>query len=122
MNSIQVHPFWIILSSIIIISAMFLVWNFVPVISINIFIIFGVLILLAVIGYLAWINFHKMLLMEKWTHGYIAKVVQVQQDLTRVDSTGHFESDDEIGVIFQQIKDIINSLNTLTEQAEQADK
>jgi hypothetical protein len=44
------------------------------------------------------------------------RVTQVQSDLNDVDSTGHFESDDEIGAIFNSIKDIINDLNNFTEQ------
>ncbi len=35
-----------------------------------------------------------------------------------IDSTGHFESDDEIGSIFESIKEVINELNDLTEGEE----
>ena len=37
----------------------------------------------------------------------------IQEDLKNIDSTGHFESDDEIGTIFQQIKSTLEQLNEL---------
>ena len=46
------------------------------------------------------------------------RVSQVQSDLNDIDSTGHFESDDEIGAIFDGIKDIINDLNNFVESEE----
>ena len=33
-----------------------------------------------------------------------------------LDSEGKFESDDEIGTVFEGIKDIINDLNKITEK------
>ena len=36
-------------------------------------------------------------------------------EFRRIDSTGHFESDDEIGAIFEQMKDTINHLEKITE-------
>ena len=35
-----------------------------------------------------------------------------------IDSTGHFEADDEVGTIFEGIKEVINELNDLTEGEE----
>ena len=35
-----------------------------------------------------------------------------------IDSTGHFEADDEIGSIFDSIKEIINDLNNFVESEE----
>ena len=43
---------------------------------------------------------------------------RVQQELKDIDSTGHFESDDEIGSIFDSIKEVVNELNDLTEGEE----
>ena len=35
-----------------------------------------------------------------------------------IDSTGHFEADDELGSIFESNKEVINELNDLTEGEE----
>ena len=77
----------------------------------------GVLGLLVLIeGYVIWNLTRKTELLETWIENFGDKVSQVQDDLTAIDSTGHFESDDEIGSIFDSIKDIINDLNNFTEQ------
>ena len=77
----------------------------------------GVLGLLVLIeAYVIWNLTRKTELLETWIEDFGDKVSQVQDDLTAIDSTGHFESDDEIGSIFDSIKDIINDLNNFTEQ------
>ena len=77
-------------------------------------IILGLLVLAE--GYIIWNLNRKTELLETWMEDFSDRVTQVQSDLNDVDSTGHFESDDEIGSIFDSIKDIINDLNNFTEQ------
>ena len=77
-------------------------------------IILGLLVLAE--GYVIWNLIRKTELLETWMEDFSDRVTQVQSDLNDVDSTGHFESDDEIGAIFNSIKDIINDLNNFTEQ------
>ena len=77
-------------------------------------IILGLLVLAE--GYVIWNLTRKTELLETWMEDFSDRVTQVQSDLNDVDSTGHFESDDEIGAIFNSIKDIINDLNNFTEQ------
>jgi len=67
-------------------------------------------------GYVIWNLTRKTELLETWIENFSDKVSQVQSDLNDIDSTGHFESDDEIGAIFDSIKDIINDLNNFVEQ------
>ena len=69
-------------------------------------------------GYVIWNLTRKTELLETWIENFSDKVSQVQDDLTAIDSTGHFESDDEVGTIFDSIKDIINDLNNFTESEE----
>ena len=77
----------------------------------------GVLGLFVLIeGYIIWNLTRKTELLETWMEDFSNRVTQVQSDLNDIDSTGHFESDDEIGAIFDSIKDIINDLNNFTEQ------
>ena len=60
----------------------------------------------------------KTELLETWVENFSDKVTQVQQELKDIDSTGHFEADDEVGTIFDSIKEVINELNDLTEGEE----
>jgi len=76
-------------------------------------IILGLLVLAE--GYVIWNLNRKTELLETWVENFSDRVNQVQQDMSDVDSTGHFEADDEIGSIFNTIKEIINDLNNFTE-------
>ena len=77
-------------------------------------VILGLLVLAE--GYVIWNLTRKTELLETWIENFGDKVSQVQDDLTAIDSTGHFESDDEIGSIFEGIKDVINDLNNFVEK------
>ena len=79
-------------------------------------VILGLVVLIE--GYVIWNLIRKTELLETWMEDFSDRVTQVQSDLNDVDSTGHFESDDEIGAIFNSIKDIINDLNDFTESEE----
>ena len=69
-------------------------------------------------GYVIWNLTRKTELLETWIENFGDRVSQVQSDLNDIDSSGHFESDDEIGAIFEGIKEIINELNDFTESEE----
>ena len=69
-------------------------------------------------GYIIWNLTRKTELLETWIENFGDKVSQVQDDLTAIDSTGHFEADDEVGTIFEGIKEVINDLNNFTESEE----
>jgi hypothetical protein len=79
-------------------------------------VILGLVVLVE--GYIIWNLIRKTELLETWIENFGERVSQVQSDLNDIDSTGHFESDDEIGAIFEGIKDIINDLNDFTESEE----
>ena len=79
-------------------------------------VVLGLLVLIE--GYVIWNLTRKTELLETWIENFTDKVSQVQSDLNDIDSTGHFEADDEIGSIFDSIKDIINDLNNFTEGEE----
>jgi len=69
-------------------------------------------------GYVIWNLTRKTELLETWIENFGDRVSQVQSDLNDIDSTGHFEADDEIGSIFDGIKEIINDLNNFVESEE----
>ncbi len=79
-------------------------------------IVLGIVILVE--GYIIWNLNRKTELLETWVEDFGNRVTRVQQELSEIDSTGHFESDDEIGSIFDSIKEVINELNDLTEGEE----
>ena len=79
-------------------------------------VILGLVVLIE--GYVIWNLIRKTELLETWIENFSDRVSQVQSDLNDIDSTGHFESDDEIGTIFEGIKEIINELNDFTESEE----
>ena len=79
-------------------------------------IVLGLLVLTE--GYVIWNLNRKTELLETWIENFSDRIVRVQQELKDIDSTGHFESDDEIGSIFSSIKEVINELNDLTEGEE----
>ena len=69
-------------------------------------------------GYIIWNLMRKTELLETWIEDFGDRITRVQQELKDIDSTGHFEADDEIGSIFNAIKEVINELNDLTEGEE----
>tara|TARA_Y100000361_G_C11117336_1_gene321144 strand:- start:218 stop:463 length:246 start_codon:yes stop_codon:yes gene_type:complete len=69
-------------------------------------------ILLVIESYIVWNLSRKTELLETWVESFSQTVNEVQTELKRIDNTGHFEADDEIGTIFTQIKDTIKQLET----------
>ena len=77
-------------------------------------IILGLLVLME--GYVIWNLTRKTELLETWIEDFSDRVADVQRQLKDIDSTGHFEADDEIGSIFEGIKDVISDLNNFVEK------
>jgi len=74
-------------------------------------IILGIFILAE--SYVIWNLFRKTELLETWVETFTRRIQYIQEDLKAIDSTGHFEADDEVGTIFKQIQDTIDQLNDL---------
>ena len=77
-------------------------------------IVLGLLVLSE--GYVIWNLTRKTELLETWVEDFSDRITRVHQELKDIDSTGHFEADDEIGSIFEGIKDVINDLNNFVEK------
>jgi len=85
-------------------------------------IVLGIFVVVCVVeGYVIWNLMSKQEQLEDWTENYIQKIGDVNRNIDEIDYKGYFEVDDEVGQIFQQIKDEINSLEELTEIARQED-
>ena len=74
-------------------------------------IILGIVILTE--SYVIWNLTKKTELLETWVESFNQMIESVDNELRVIDSTGHFESDDEVGAIFKQIKKTVNQLNRL---------
>ena len=77
-------------------------------------VILGVLTL--TFGFTTYNQMRKVERLEDWVENYSARVIQTKNILDELDSEGKFESDDEIGVVFEGIKDAVNELNTITDK------
>tara|TARA_R110000824_G_scaffold600_2_gene3790 strand:- start:1619 stop:1822 length:204 start_codon:yes stop_codon:yes gene_type:complete len=64
----------------------------------------------------------KTELLETWVEDFSDRISRVQQDLTEIDSTGHFEADDEVGTIFTSIKEVVNDISNFTDKESFSDQ
>jgi len=80
--------------------------------------ILNILLGLVVLGeaYVIWNLTRKAERLENWVEDYAQRVIDTKGVLDTLDTTGHFEADDEIGTIFNAIKETVDELNTITEQ------
>ena len=68
---------------------------------------------------LGWTTFNltrKVERLETWSESYAQRVIDTQDTLKEIDDKGSFEADDEIGVVFQSIKETIDELNEITQE------
>ena len=68
---------------------------------------------------LGWTTFNltrKVERLETWIESYAQRVIDTQDTLKEIDDKGSFEADDEIGVVFQSIKETIDELNEITHE------
>ena len=73
-------------------------------------------ILSIVLGWTTYNQLQKVERLEDWAEEYSQKLIDTKTTLDLLDSEGKFESDDEIGTVFEGIKDAVNDLNKLTEE------
>ena len=79
----------------------------------------GYILLSIIILILGWTTFNltrKVERLETWIESYAQRIQDTQQVLKEIDSKGNFEADDEVGVIFQSIKETIDELNEITQE------
>lgn len=64
-------------------------------------------------GYTSFNLFRKVERLEDWVEDYSQRVIDADTTLKELDSEGKFESDDEIGVVFEGIKNTIKDLTNI---------
>ena len=73
-------------------------------------IILGLLVLTE--GYVIWNLIRKTEMLETWVEDFTQTIEAVQNDLEEIDAKGSFKADDEVGTIFEQIKETVNQLES----------
>jgi hypothetical protein len=63
-------------------------------------------------GYIIWNLIRKTELLETWVEDFTQTIETVQNDLEEIDAKGSFKVDDEVGTIFEQIKETVNQLES----------
>ena len=53
--------------------------------------------------------------LEEWVEDYIDRINEVNTKIRQIDYKGYFEVDDEVGQVFEQLKQEVQSLEELTE-------
>ena len=77
-------------------------------------IILGVLVV--TLSYTTYNQFQKVERLEDWIENYSARLIQTKNVIDELDSEGKFESDDEIGVVFEGIQRAVNDLTNITQE------
>jgi len=80
-------------------------------------ILLGLLIVIFITeSYVIWNLLNKVELLETWVEDFSDRVAGTWEEIKTIDSTGHFEADDEVGTIFTSIKQTIEELNQYIEE------
>ncbi len=80
-------------------------------------ILLGLLIVIFITeSYVIWNLLNKVELLETWVEDFSDRVAGTWEEIKTIDSTGHFEADDEVGSIFTSIKETIQELNQYIEE------
>ena len=72
--------------------------------------------IVVILSYTTYNQFQKVERLEDWIENYSARLIQTKTILDELDSEGKFESDDEIGAVFEGIQRAINDLTNITEE------
>ena len=62
-------------------------------------------------NYLEMYNVSRNIIRNFYYGNVGEKIINVNERLAEIDSTGHFEADDEVGTIFDTIKETVSELN-----------
>ena len=80
-------------------------------------IILGLMVIIFITeSYVIWNLLNKVELLETWVEDFSDRVAGTWEEIKTIDSTGHFEADDEVGTIFTSIKQTIEELNQYIEE------
>ena len=76
----------------------------------------GIFVILTIaLSYAVYNLLVKQEQLEDWVEDYIDKINEVNTNIRKIDYKGYFEVDDEVGQVFEQLKEEVQSLEELTE-------
>ena len=76
----------------------------------------GIFVILTIaLSYAVYNLLLKQEQLEDWVEDYIDRINEVNTKIRQIDYKGYFEVDDEVGQVFEQIKNEVQSLEELTE-------
>ena len=79
----------------------------------------GIFVILTIaLSYAVYNLLVKQEQLEEWVEDYIDRINEVNTKIRQIDYKGYFEVDDEVGQVFEQIKQEVQSLEELTEVEE----
>ena len=80
----------------------------------------GIFVILTIaLSYAVYNLLLKQEQLEDWVEDYITKINEVNTKIRQIDYKGYFEVDDEVGQVFEQLKQEVQSLEELTEITEE---
>ena len=85
-------------------------------------IIFVLILLLTFIGYSLYISLKRITQLENIIFNFYKIVNFVSETIKKIDESGHFESDDEVGFFFEEVKRLQSIMNDLFESTENEEK
>jgi len=74
-----------------------------------------IVICFGICAYVMFNLYNKVDNLEQWIDSTYIRVQDVLQEMRKIDSTGHFEADDEVGSTFNMLQDTIKSLDQIVE-------
>ena len=77
------------------------------------YIILGIISL--TLSYVVFNLTRKVERLETWVEDYAQRIQDTKQVLDELDNKGTFKADDEIGVVFTEIKEAVDEINEITE-------
>jgi nitrogen fixation protein FixH len=77
-------------------------------------IVFGIILIVQL--YVIYNLYRKTDGLEQWVDSTYVNIQEILAEFRNIDSTGHFEADDEIGVTFAGLKEALKSLEKITEE------
>ena len=76
----------------------------------------GIFVILTIaLSYAVYNLLLKQEQLEDWVEDYVDRINEVNRKIRQIDYKGYFEVDDEVGQVFEQIKNEVQSLEELTE-------
>ena len=79
----------------------------------------GIFVILTIaLSYVVYNLLIKQEQLEEWVEDYINRINEVNTKIRQIDYKGYFEVDDEVGQVFEQLKQEVQSLEELTEVEE----